>query len=360
MFSENRFSAQQVHMTTRDIEGVVAEWDLERSQREDISSIVTELLAAADAKIADTRTPYDVIAAEFLMETIANAAMLSIPTPSPPAIPKLTICTAAPGVNDSAVTNAVTKVSDHLATKSVVRTHHVSRIQVNQASVQIVDPSSDKVKIASTLDDAPLTGQFDPATIKFLRPASNAGARKHAMERLVKDAKSTRTRNTITQQHNDRKQEILNLLNLNTKGSYAARRNKIEELPDNLYYVVDSAGKIIGLFKNQPPAQLAQISEMAVKAKNAKVIGANRNADLHTDLRHLSESEIRSEATSMIKSQINDDASSIGKSLTTFQKDNVNVLSILVPSQGVIFKGDGKVKKGPVDERVRNGMRGQH
>ncbi|KAE8304178.1 hypothetical protein GL50803_0010697 [Giardia duodenalis] len=347
-------------MTTKDIESVVAEWDLERRQREDIESIVVELLAAADAKIADTHTPYDVIAAEFLLETIANAVMLSIPTPSPPAVPKLTICTTAPGVNDSAVTNAVTKVSENIATKSVVKTHYASRIQVNQASVQLVDPSSDKVKIASTLDDVPLTGQFDPATIKFLRPASNAGARKHAMERLGKDARNNRTRNTITQQHSDRKQEILDLLNVNTKGSYAVRKKKIEELPDNLYYVVDSAGKIIGLFKNQPPAQLAQISEMAVKAKNAKVVGTNRNTDLNADLRHLSESEIRSEATSMIKSQINDDVSSIGKSLTTFQKDNVNVLSILVPSQGVIFKGDGKVKKGPIDERVRNGMRGQH
>lgn len=345
-------------MTTKDIENVVAEWDSERSMREDISSIAAELFNAADAKIADTRTPYDVIAAEFLIETIGNSAMLSIPAPSPPTVPKLTICTTAPGVNDSAVTNAVTKVSENLATKSVIKTHYTSKVQVNQASIQIADPSSDKVKVASTLDDAPLTGQFDPTTIKFLRPASNAGARKHAMERLGKDAKSNRTRNTITQQHSDRKQEILDLLNLNTKGSYAARRNKIEELPDNLYYVVDSAGKIIGLFKNQPPAQLAQISEMAVKAKNAKVVGANRNTDLHTDLRHLSESEIRSEATSMIKSQINDDASSIGRSLTTFQKDNVNVLSILVPSQGVIFKGDGKVKKGPVDERIRNGMRG--
>ncbi|EFO62375.1 Hypothetical protein GLP15_638 [Giardia lamblia P15] len=347
-------------MTTKDIESVVAEWDLERCQREDIESIVVELFAAADTKIADTRTPYDVIAAEFLVEIIANATMLSIPTPLPPAVPKLTICTTVPGVNDSAVTNAVTKVSENVATKSVIKTHHTSRIQVNQASIQVTDPNSDGVKIASTLDDVPLTGKFDPATIKFLRPASNAGARKHAMERLGKDARNNRTRNTITQQHSDRKQEILDLLNVNTKGSYAVRKKKIEELPDNLYYVVDSAGKIIGLFKNQPPAQLAQISEMAVRARNAKVIGTNRNADLNTDLRHLSESEIRSEATSIIKSQINDGVSSIGRSLTTFQKDNVNVLSILVPSQGVIFKGDGKVKKGPVDERIRNGMRGQH
>lgn len=347
-------------MTTKDIDDVIAEWDSERTIREDISSIVTELFTAADTKIADTRTPYDVIAAEFFINTIFSSAMLSIPVPSPPAVPKITICTTTPGVNDSAVTDAVTKTSENLATKSVTKTHHVSKVQVNQASIQITDPSSDKVKMASTLDDAPIAGQFDPTTIKFLRPVSNTGVRRHAMERLGKDAKSNRTRNTITQQHSDRKQEILDLLNLNTKGSYAARRNKIEELPDNLYYVVDSTGKVIGLFKNKPPAQLAQISEMAVKAKSTKVVGASSNADHRTDLRHLSESEVRSEATSMIKSQINDDTSSIGKSLTTFQKDNVNVLSILVPSQGVIFKGDGKVKKGPIDERIRNGMRGQH
>lgn len=341
-------------MSLADIEVTLEHWAEIEDLHSEMAGLVEERLAAFDDEQEKGRSPYEIIAASFLFDILIEASLISMPSLRPPEIPQLVVCTGNPGVSDSAMTNAVPRV-DGTETHAYPATQTFRLLRANPGR-NVPLPQEEPISggANSTADTTSTSGTFDPTTLRFKRPPSHAGTRRHAIDKLRTEA-NTRNAVSIEQQNEQRRKDIINLLN--NAGKRTSTRKKLDDLPDNTCYVTNAAGCIVGSFKRAPPTRLAHIMGGSLRSPESQVTEMVSPGSNSPTAKNMSIDEVRTEARNMIWTQLEDDSQTIAQTLSTFKRGTANVMSLLVPSKGITIKTGSTVKKGPVDERIKNAIR---
>lgn len=357
MQTQRRPAPAKPKMSYTDIDSVLADWDRIAAHSRSMRCLHDEIYEEFDAQIAASRKDYDIVAARFLLDALQDASVISAPPILEPSVPLLSLPTTRPGVADSAVTGAVPKVTaDASDANPVSLTSTTLKAFPSLASVPIQRPALAPAPAQGNASpDGKKIGRFDQTSAKFVRPPSATATRKTAHEKLVHDDATSGTRNFVADINSTRRAQLVEMIRqeqAKRKGR-PRRQGQETEIENGVFYVVDAKGNLVGSFRNAPPRKLSRIADPGVREKDPVV-----ESSAPRPAAGLGSPELFSaEALTKTKTQADLETDKILERVQSYQKQSFNLLNVVVPSQGVTIRMDGKTKRGPALDRTGQGAR---